>query len=443
MEELVSQAEKLAASGVKELVLVAQETTLYGVDLYGKKSLDRLLDKLNQITGIFWIRILYCYPEEIDDALIDAILRNEKVCHYLDMPIQHASDYILKRMGRKTSCSDLVRIINKLREKIPDICIRTTLICGFPGETEAMHEELMQFVNDMEFDRLGAFVYSPEEGTLAETYPEQVEEETKLCRREDVMELQQEISFDKNEMWMGKELWAFIEGKVAYENAYVGRTYRDAPGVDGYVFINTDEELMTGDFVKVKITGAFDRRDSKMNLPNKLTIFRVILIPFFVVFLLYPGFEGYGKYIAVAIFIVASLTDLLDGKIARKYNMVTNFGKFMDPLADKLLVCSAMICLIETGKLASWIVIVIISREFIISGFRLVASDNGIVIAANYWGKFKTTFQMLMIIVLALDLDVMYFDLLGTALTYIALILTVVSLLDYIAKNKDVLKEQK
>ncbi len=180
-----------------------------------------------------------------------------------------------------------------------------------------------------------------------------------------------------------------------------------------------------------------------MNLPNKLTIFRVILIPFFVVFLLYPGFEGYGKYIAVAIFIVASLTDLLDGKIARKYNMVTNFGKFMDPLADKLLVCSAMICLIETGKLASWIVIVIISREFIISGFRLVASDNGIVIAANYWGKFKTTFQMLMIIVLALDLDVMYFDLLGTALTYIALILTVVSLLDYIAKNKDVLKEQK
>lgn len=258
MEELVSQAEKLAASGVKELVLVAQETTLYGVDLYGKKSLDRLLDKLNQITGIFWIRILYCYPEEIDDALIDAILRNEKVCHYLDMPIQHASDYILKRMGRKTSCSDLVRIINKLREKIPDICIRTTLICGFPGETEAMHEELMQFVNDMEFDRLGAFSYSPEEGTLAETYPEQVEEETKLCRREDVMELQQEISFDKNEMWMGKELWAFIEGKVADENAYVGRTYRDAPGVDGYVFINTDEELMTGDFVKVKITGAYE-----------------------------------------------------------------------------------------------------------------------------------------------------------------------------------------
>lgn len=180
-----------------------------------------------------------------------------------------------------------------------------------------------------------------------------------------------------------------------------------------------------------------------MNLPNKLTIFRVILIPFFVFFLLYPGFEGYGNYIAVVIFVVASLTDLADGKIARKYNLVTNFGKFMDPLADKLLVCAAMICLIETGQLASWIVIIIISREFIISGFRLIASDNGIVIAASYWGKFKTTFQMLMIIVLTLDIDHEVFDVLGVILTYTALILTVISLIDYVVKNKDVLKEQK
>lgn len=180
-----------------------------------------------------------------------------------------------------------------------------------------------------------------------------------------------------------------------------------------------------------------------MNLPNKLTILRVILIPFFVFFLLAPYFEGYGNYIAVAIFIVASLTDMLDGKIARKYNLVTNFGKFMDPLADKLLVCSAMICLIETGHLAAWIVIVIIAREFIISGFRLVASDNGIVIAASYWGKFKTTFQMLMVIVLILDISNPVFQILGVILTYIALILTVVSLVDYVVKNKDVLKDQK
>lgn len=179
----------------------------------------------------------------------------------------------------------------------------------------------------------------------------------------------------------------------------------------------------------------------KMNLPNKLTMFRVVLIPFFVVFLLYPMVD-YSNYIAAFIFIVASLTDLADGKIARKYNMVTNFGKFMDPLADKLLVCSAMICLIETGQLAAWIVIVIISREFIISGFRLVASDNGVVIAASYWGKFKTTFQMLMIIVLILDIDMAFFDILGIVLTYVALILTIISLIDYIVKNKQVLNEQ-
>ena len=180
-----------------------------------------------------------------------------------------------------------------------------------------------------------------------------------------------------------------------------------------------------------------------MNLPHKLTIFRVILIPFFVFFVLAPYFPEYGKYIAVAIFIIASLTDLLDGKIARKYNLVTNFGKFMDPLADKLLVCSALICLVSNGKLPAWIVIIIISREFIISGFRLIASDNGVVIAAGYWGKFKTTFQMLMVIVLILDIQTPFFHVLGVVLTYVALILTVISLFDYLIRNKDVLKEQK
>ena len=258
MEELLLQAKHLVMQGVKELILVAQETTLYGIDLYGRKSLAKLLDGLNQIEGLVWIRLLYCYPEEIDDELIEAIVRNPKVCHYLDMPIQHSSDEILKRMGRKTSHSDLVLRIQKLREKIPDICLRTTLICGFPGETDQMHEELMQFINDMEFDRLGAFVYSPEEGTLAETFEDQIEEEQKLCWQEQVMELQQEISFDKNEELKGKELLVFIEGKVADENAYLGRTYRDAPGVDGYVFINTAKTLMTGDFAKVRITGAYE-----------------------------------------------------------------------------------------------------------------------------------------------------------------------------------------
>ncbi len=258
LEDLVAQAKELAASGVKELILVAQETTLYGVDLYGEKSLHRLLDALNEIPGLVWIRILYCYPEEIYDELIASIKRNSKVCHYLDMPIQHADDTILKRMGRKTSKEDLEHIIRKLRKEIPDIALRTTLICGFPGETEDQHEELMQFVNDMEFERLGAFTYSPEEGTPAAEFQDQLDEETKLTWKDDVMELEQEIIFEQNETLQGQEIWAFIEGKVADENAYVGRTYRDAPGVDGYIFINTEEELMSGAFVKVRVTGAYE-----------------------------------------------------------------------------------------------------------------------------------------------------------------------------------------
>lgn len=258
MEELVAAAKELAADGVKELILVAQETTLYGIDLYGEKSLHKLLDELNQIPGLYWIRILYCYPEEIDDAFIESIKRNNKVCHYLDLPIQHANSDMLKRMGRKTNKEDLIRIITKLRKEIPDIALRTTLISGFPGETEEQHEELMEFVNEMEFDRLGVFTYSPEEGTKAAAMEDQVDEDLKQIWRDEVMELQEEIIFDKNESMAGQELYAFIEGKVADENAYVGRTFRDAPEVDGYIFIHTSKELMTGDFVKVKITGAYE-----------------------------------------------------------------------------------------------------------------------------------------------------------------------------------------
>ena len=258
MEELAAQARELVAGGVKELILVAQETTLYGVDLYGKKSLHLLLDELNKIDGLFWIRIMYCYPEEIYEELIDSIIRNKKVCHYLDLPIQHCNDDILKRMNRKTTKQDIIDIANHLRERIPDITLRTTLICGFPGETAEAHEELMQFVNDMEFDRLGAFTYSPEEGTKAFDMPDQVDEETKAEWQADVLELQEEVIFDKNETLKDMETYAFIEGRVADENAYIGRTYRDAPNVDGYIFINTDEELMTGDIVKVKVVGAYE-----------------------------------------------------------------------------------------------------------------------------------------------------------------------------------------
>lgn len=258
MEELVSSARELVSSGVKELILVAQETTLYGVDLYKKKSLHLLLERLNEISGLFWIRIMYCYPEEIYPELIDAINKNEKVCHYLDMPVQHCNDTILKRMGRKTTKEELINRIHDLREKIPDITLRTTLICGFPGESATQHEELMQFVNDMEFDRLGAFTYSAEEGTKAAGMPDQIDESVKKDWQADVMELQEEVIYDKNLSLKNTELYAFIEGRVCDENAYIGRTYRDAPNVDGYIFINTSEELMTGDIVKVKVTGAYE-----------------------------------------------------------------------------------------------------------------------------------------------------------------------------------------
>ena len=258
MEDLIGQAKELVANGAKELILVAQETTLYGIDLYGEKSLHKLLDELNKINGLFWIRIMYCYPEEIYEDLIDSMIRNEKVCHYLDIPIQHSNDTMLKRMGRRTSHDDLIRIITHLRDRIPDITLRTTLICGFPGETQEIHEELMQFINDMEFDRLGAFTYSPEEGTPAAAFEDQVDEELKKDWQADVMELQEEVIFDKNEEMKGRELYVFIEGQVEDDNAYVGRTYRDAPDIDGYIFINTDETLMTGDIVKVKVTGAYE-----------------------------------------------------------------------------------------------------------------------------------------------------------------------------------------
>ena len=258
MERLIAQAEDMAEQGVKELILVAQETTVYGKDLYGKKSLHILLKKLCEIRGVRWIRILYCYPEEIYDELIETIRDEKKICHYLDIPIQHASDRILKRMGRCTSKQELIDIVGKLRKEIPDIVLRTTLITGFPGETEEDHEELKEFVDEMEFDRLGVFTYSPEENTPAAERADQVPEEVKEERRDELMELQQEISYDRGQDRIGQELLVMIEGKVADESAYIGRTYGDAPKVDGYIFVQTGELLMTGDFAKVRVTGALE-----------------------------------------------------------------------------------------------------------------------------------------------------------------------------------------
>ncbi len=256
MEDLIKEAKQLAESGVKELILVAQETTLYGVDIYGEKRLPRLLWELCQIEELSWIRLLYCYPEEITDELIKVIAEEPKVCHYLDIPIQSGSDKILKRMGRRTDTVQIKNLVAKLRKQIPDICIRTTFIAGFPGETLQDHEDTMYFINEMEFDRLGAFAYSPEEGTPAAQMPDQVPEEEKVLWQEEIMELQQEIAFEAAENMTGRVLTAMIEGKIAEDDIYVARTYKDAPGVDGYVFVETERTFMSGDFIKVRITGS-------------------------------------------------------------------------------------------------------------------------------------------------------------------------------------------
>ena len=256
IEYLVNQTKKLVEGGVKEIILVAQETTLYGVDLYGKKSLPKLLHNLGLIEGLEWIRILYCYPEEINDELIEAIKNEPKVCHYLDMPIQHASDNILKRMGRRTSKQELTDIVAKLRREIPDIALRTTLITGFPGETDKDHEEVMRFIDECEFDRLGVFTYSREEDTVAAQMPDQIDEEIKEKYRDELMQLQQEISADRSAAMIGQIVRVMIEGFIPEDNTYVGRSYKDAPNVDGLVFVECDRELMSGDFIDVKITGS-------------------------------------------------------------------------------------------------------------------------------------------------------------------------------------------
>ena len=254
MDALLEQAEGLAEGGVRELILVAQETTLYGVDLYGEKCLPRLLKALAAIEGLRWIRVLYCYPEEITEELVDVIATEPKICHYLDIPIQHAADGILRRMGRRTNEEELRLRIGRLRERIPDICLRTTLISGFPGETQEDFEELYRFVNEMEFDRLGVFAYSQEEDTAAAGMPDQIAEEVKEARRDELMEMQQAIAFEKAEKMIGQTFTVMVEGKVADEDVYVTRTYRDAPDVDGYLFLHTRAALMSGDFVRAVVT---------------------------------------------------------------------------------------------------------------------------------------------------------------------------------------------
>ena len=253
METLLEEATALAEGGVKELILVAQETTVYGTDLYGRKALPELLEKLCRIEELSWIRLLYCYPEEIDEDLIAVMKKEPKICHYLDIPVQHADDYILQRMGRRTNRADLERIIATLRKEIPDICLRTTLITGFPGEEQQHFDSLKEFVEKMRFERLGVFAYSPEEDTVAAAMPCQVEDEVKEARRDEIMSLQQTIAFEKAEEMVGKTIPVLVEGRLVEDGVLIGRSYMDAPGVDGYVFIRTDRDIESGRIVSVLI----------------------------------------------------------------------------------------------------------------------------------------------------------------------------------------------
>ncbi|MCM1180115.1 MAG: 30S ribosomal protein S12 methylthiotransferase RimO [Clostridium sp.] len=254
MEDLAAQAAYLASNGITEICLVAQETTLYGIDLYGEKKLPDLLRRLSEIEELQWIRLLYCYPEEITDELVAEIRDNPKVCHYIDMPLQHSEDRILKRMGRRTTKDEIKRTIAHIREEIPDIVLRTSLITGFPGETKEEHEALLAFIDEMEFNRLGVFPYSPEEGTAAAGFADQVEETVKEQWREEIMELQQEISYDLNAAMVGKTIKVIVEGYLYKNEMYMCRSYMDAPDIDGCVFVASKEELLTGDFIDVRIT---------------------------------------------------------------------------------------------------------------------------------------------------------------------------------------------
>ncbi len=256
MERLIKEAQFLAEGGVKELTLIAQETTVYGVDLHGKKMLPELLDRLCEIEGIEWIRLLYCYPEEITDELIATMKRQPKICHYLDMPIQHAADTVLKRMGRRTSHKELDELIDKLRSEIPDIALRTSLITGFPQETEEEHQELLEFVKSAGFERLGVFTYSKEENTAAARMKGQIAKKVKVQRQKEIMQLQQQISKKRGEEKVGKTLRVMIEGKLPEDDIFIGRSYMDAPNVDGFVFVHSRDSYLSGEFVDVKITQA-------------------------------------------------------------------------------------------------------------------------------------------------------------------------------------------
>lgn len=459
-ESILAEATSLVNQGVKEIILIAQDLTNYGEDLYGKNELHVLINEISNIKGLEWIRLLYCYPEEITDELIEVIANNPKVMKYLDLPIQHISNNILKMMARKTNKETIIGKINLLREKVPGITLRTSLIVGFPGETEEDFNELCRFLKNYKLDNVGVFTYSQEEGTAAAKLPNQVDEDVKIKRKEKLMNIQRGIVKDLNKLKIGNIYDTIIDGSTG--EYYIGRNYEMAPEIDGLIYITKGKVLKKGDIIKVKITNIMEYdwwEMFGMNLANKLTLLRVILVPVFLIFLIGKGIP-YGSIIATLIFIIASLTDQLDGYIARSRNQITNFGKFMDPLADKLLVTAALISLVELHLIPSWAAVIIIAREFAVSGLRTVAASEGIVIAASWWGKIKTVTQIIAILLLLLQFNIESIQSLNSSFEasaflnnffayapkialFIAVAMTIISGIDYFIKNKGAISTNK
>ena len=444
MEDILAEARALAEDGVQECIVIAQDITRYGVDLYGERRLPQLLRELCKLP-FHWVRLHYLYPDNLSDELIDTIAGEEKICNYLDIPIQHCNDAVLKAMRRRETKAGLEALFARLRDRIPGVVLRTSLITGLPYEDEAAFEELCGFLGEQKLQRVGAFAYSPEEGTPAAKMLNRVDTEEAQRRAELVMEVQSQVMDQFNDSRMGDTVEVLCDGWDGQSMSYVGRSYAESPGIDGNIYFTSDQPVEAGDFVRVRITGAMDGEltgerteecTMPMNTANKLTLARVFLIPVFLV-IAYWGFPG-SRYVALAVYIVACLTDLLDGYIARHYNQVSDFGKFADPLADKCLVMAALCWFVETGDMMGWVLAAVLLREFAVSGMRLIAVEKGRVIAAGWSGKVKTASTMVCICLILFGIP----HWLNLVCQGVILVTTVYSGVEYFVKNWDVFSEK-
>ena len=438
IEELVKEAEQLAADGVKELIVVAQDTSRYGLDLYGERKLAELLRQLCRIDGLVWIRVHYLYPDEMSQELIDVLANEPKIVKYLDIPIQHINDDILRRMNRRGNGEYVKELFTKLRREIPGLVLRTSLITGLPGEGEAEFAQLCDFLKEYKLERVGAFAFSPEEGTRAAEmeYPD-----TEIARQraDMVAEIQSRIMDDTTNRASARPCRSCARATIPMKRAITAGplpTRRISTGRSGSRRKNISRPVTLPTSVwwtPMTVSLSVCWRKNTMTTASKITLVRVVLIPvYMVLMLLSAGGAEWLRWAAVAVFIIASVSDFLDGYIARHYNQVSDFGKFLDPLADKLLVTACMMIFVGWGRMPSWLVFIVIAREFAISGLRMVAANNGTVIAAGWSGKIKTSCTMVGLIAMMVLPNVPVLD---TVVNVVILVTTVYSGVEYFVKN--------